>query len=1540
MIVDCGTAWTPDSPTLAAATHILWCVPATPAGLARARALLDSDVMPPRRPSRRGARRHGTRGPTTRERALAPTPRRRALRSTRPHPAQRRGRSRRTARRRGRHARGHRTRIGAAEESVTNAPRPDPRHRRDRGRRGALRDRCRDRGRARVSRRVARRTGRRRTQDAALRLRRRRALAIRGRPPRDPQRQVRRRHAALRRPRAATDDARPPARRPAARGAAHVQRRGRRDRDRRLRHARDHRDGNPPAGRVRRALARRRRIHAGMQAAAQRPRARRGRDGDRAAARRRGRARDLRLDRSERDESLAEGAAAHARARLPARAARAVDLRLDARLGAPRGASTSWATSSPGRHVRSPDRKPEVLDTAQHTAAGALARAPSRRDRRAAAHALAVDRAARCTAGAGRARRSAGSCASAATTSPTPTASRRCSRASPARSGRAGTSDSGAAATTSPSRSTGSPTARSASRSPRPCYLGRAIKGPLEDLYPDVELDRQPTAHPPGRRPSCASRSAARSCCRSRRTATTSTPSPSRSSRCSQPTTTRRPSSSSSRRRPGSSTGARAGCSRSASARSSTPTTATPASSASTPSSKPRSSRARSSCSTARSCTSTCASSASDPTTVKRVAGLFSQLRSENELGVRYIWLRRRLYARRTELALPNPIPGWRTGVLSTSELATLWQLPRARVKHARLPRATVRRAIAPPEIERDAERDPAAATSAGRSRSRPTDRKYGHALIGGQGGGKSSVMARHFANDVRDPEPRRDPDRPEGAARRALPRSGRPPAATVHYLDLGRPEVGINPLTIKASPGARAAVFLQALDRGQPPGRDPGRVGLVPAPGGRRRLRRRAAADALARLPHARLRQDAELPRHVVARLEDRRRRRLRAVLLGREFPALVADRGYAAQALNPPRNKIERLISTREIDTLLRHPVGLDLDGDPRARRGPDRRRRQGQRRRGQHDPRHAAAAAAPPPRAAGPARTCPRPSSAGVSRCSSTRPTTCSRRRSPRCSPRADRPASRPSSRGSTPRRSATRSSAPASARCCSRSRSSACARWRTPARSPASRWRSTPTASPSTRRNRSGCASRPTTSSSCPIHRAINLWVADGVPRAGFLGAHAADGGPRTTTSSPSTTSTPSASAADITPSTCPTRSATAHAKPQAALASATRPRRGEASRQRARAAAASAATSELTFIDGQRRTLADLELMLPAQLHRAASATTAPRSTATARTAIVPCAIQPRDVAIVRDVWRYKFLTATQLLELHWPGCAPRVGQQAPHQALRRRPPRALPTRSRAPAARSPGPTSSARRATACCSETAHLDRRARFAAAHGLRLPLRPARAPPQRLGPRLAAAARTALLAWEGETEIEPPAEVRKRAAAPRRRSQRRGPARRRGRARPTRRRRSRSRDARRRHPQRSSSSTTAPGASTRTSRSSCRYDAFLCWWWRDTELRRPRRRRRSSSSSARTTTSASRSSHAADRELTGHSWHPSDGARGHEYAGATSMLFAVEVDMHRGDAGAWRVPPFPSDHPQRQAETRPVAVELPVSSATLRAA
>lgn len=40
-----------------------------------------------------------------------------------------------------------------------------------------------------------------------------------------------------------------------------------------------------------------------------------------------------------------------------------------------------------------------------------------------------------------------------------------------------------------------------------------------------------------------------------------------------------------------------------------------------------------------------------------------------------------------------------------------------------------------------------------------------------------------------------------------------------------------------------------------------------------------------------------------------------------------------------------------------------------------------------------------------------------------------------------------------------------------------------------------------------------------------------------------------------------------------------------------------------------------------------------------------------------REAIEPCALQPRDVAVVRDVHRYKFLTAPQIRELWWPNAS-------------------------------------------------------------------------------------------------------------------------------------------------------------------------------------------------------------------------------------------------------------------------------------------
>ncbi len=43
--------------------------------------------------------------------------------------------------------------------------------------------------------------------------------------------------------------------------------------------------------------------------------------------------------------------------------------------------------------------------------------------------------------------------------------------------------------------------------------------------------------------------------------------------------------------------------------------------------------------------------------------------------------------------------------------------------------------------------------------------------------------------------------------------------------------------------------------------------------------------------------------------------------------------------------------------------------------------------------------------------------------------------------------------------------------------------------------------------------------------------------------------------------------------------------------------------------------------------------------------------------------VIPCAVQPRDLAIVLDVWRYRFLTTDQLLELWWPGASAQAGRR-------------------------------------------------------------------------------------------------------------------------------------------------------------------------------------------------------------------------------------------------------------------------------------
>ena len=302
---------------------------------------------------------------------------------------------------------------------------------------------------------------------------------------------------------------------------------------------------------------------------------------------------------------------------------------------------------------------------------------------------------------------------------------------------------------------------------------------------------------------------------------------------------------------------------------------------------------------------------------------------------------------------------------------------------------------------------------------------------------------------------------------------------------------------------------------------------------------------------------------------------------------------------------------------------------------------------------------------------------------------------------------------------------------------------------------------------------------------------------------------------------------------------------------------------------------------------------------------------------------VACTLQPRDVAIVRDVWRYKFLSAPQLCELWWPGRLQRAGQRRLLKLF----------------------------------EAGHLDRfrpitrRGSFAwtyqlAPEGHRL-LQSAGVidAAERFNRRRVydygyvlhelqlnawvlayrRAAGTELISWEGETPIQPPASLRRaqlRLDGDWSIEGLRDP-----RARPLR-----------------------PDAVLEVDRDDGgegrrtflieydrtrrvdknyekfrRYDAFLCWWWAHSSY--------ADAPEAPFVVFVCQDADqraqflaAGDRELTGLRWHPSASPDRLEHPGRRRTLFAVEVDAHTGALEALRLPAHPPGHPRRAGEPRRV--------------
>ena len=306
---------------------------------------------------------------------------------------------------------------------------------------------------------------------------------------------------------------------------------------------------------------------------------------------------------------------------------------------------------------------------------------------------------------------------------------------------------------------------------------------------------------------------------------------------------------------------------------------------------------------------------------------------AENRLVVRQMrtWARGPLYLRRLATGAGNPLPGWRRGACSSTEVAALWQAPSPALKEVRVRRAPLPRIPAPPEITRDP-RSAVARDELGLVGIRAVDKTDGLALIGGQKTGKTSVLCRTVQADARDedcalvvlmPKP--------GDATKAL--SMVPPGRTVHYLDLEHPEFGINPLLATGDSSMIADKVVEAF-------RDVNMEGDIR--GSSDRYLRQAAQAAIGasrcgaidgpptlwHMYRMLLPSESAFRDRVVASILPDSRFTDTATFFGRELPVdLRESRTQTVAKLDAPRNKLLRLM-VESLDKVLRHPVQLSLD------------------------------------------------------------------------------------------------------------------------------------------------------------------------------------------------------------------------------------------------------------------------------------------------------------------------------------------------------------------------------------------------------------------------------------------------------------------------------------------------------------------------------------------------------------------------------------------------------------------------------------
>jgi hypothetical protein len=316
------------------------------------------------------------------------------------------------------------------------------------------------------------------------------------------------------------------------------------------------------------------------------------------------------------------------------------------------------------------------------------------------------------------------------------------------------------------------------------------------------------------------------------------------------------------------------------------------------------------------------------------IAGIIrGETGAENRLVIRQMrgWGRAGLYERRVATAAGNPIPGWRRGVLSSTELAALWQAPSPGLKEVRVRRTPLPRIPAPPEITR-APASAIARDEHGLVGIRAVDKTDGLALIGGQKTGKTSLLCRTVQADALDEDCAMVVLMPKpGDALKAL--SMVPPNRTVHYLDLEHPEFGINPLMAVGDASMIADKVVDAF-------RDVNMEGDIR--GSSDRYLRQAAQAAIGgsrcgaiegpptlwHMYRMLMPSETAFRDHVVAGILSDSRFVDTATFFGRELPTdLRESRMQTVAKLDAPRNKLLRLM-VESLDKVLRHPHQLSLD------------------------------------------------------------------------------------------------------------------------------------------------------------------------------------------------------------------------------------------------------------------------------------------------------------------------------------------------------------------------------------------------------------------------------------------------------------------------------------------------------------------------------------------------------------------------------------------------------------------------------------